>query len=79
MGNEKSKPATMEGDSKYMEKFSPGSTRFLELWKKKYGFEGKLTFGPCEKLVERLKIEALNSRKAANKELHLQLLEAVKW
>ena len=54
MGNVK---GTMEGevDCKFMEQQYPSSCRYLKLWKRKYGFSGKLSVPQCQMLVNKLK------------------------
>ncbi|KAK2848569.1 hypothetical protein Q5P01_008403 [Channa striata] len=73
-----SKPA-LEGDEKFMEKFSPGSTRYLKLWKKTHDFDGKLTKSSCNNLVDKLKIEVASAYEKEKPLKQLQLLEAMKW
>ncbi|KAK2841798.1 hypothetical protein Q5P01_011998 [Channa striata] len=78
MGKRNSKPA-LEGDEKFMEKFSPGSTRYLRLWKKIHDFDGKLTESSCNNLVNKLKIEVASASDKEKPQKQLQLLEAMKW
>lgn len=70
MGTGSSKSA-LEGDDKFMEMHCSGSTQFLEKWRKKYGFSGRLDERGLIALIEKLRASAAGKTKYQWKTLML--------
>lgn len=78
MGNQASKTAS-EGDVKFMQNFTPGNTKYLECWHKKYEFEGKLVEGKCKMLVDKLTVNAVCAKGKDRERKELQMAAAKLW